>query len=91
MKKELSPITTARWNNKEIDDIAFLDHIFEATKVEIKPRVYRGDWKELIWCVEIYDWENNKELKTLVNFPSREKAVREALLWYYFEYYLENA
>ena len=77
----------------EVDDIHFLDYLYEVQHIELRPRVYKGDFGERLWCVEVYDWSKNKEchIKNLVGFKSREEAVHSSIIWYYKEYIVKNS
>ena len=74
--KEISFVISEQWKKGQVDDTFFLDHIFNTTQLELKPRVYRGDWGQLVWCVEIIDWLANKHIikvcEECVNKKDRE-------------------
>ena len=69
----------------EITDIDLLDYLYEVQSMELRPRIYRGDYGERLWCVEIYDWSKkfDNHIKTLVGYKTRKDAVHYALLWYF--------
>ena len=77
----------------DLTDIDFLDYLYEVQLIEFRPRIYRGDFGERLWCVEIYDWSKKTEnhVKTLVNFRTRKEAVYMSLIWYYQEYSVKNS
>ena len=82
-----------RYEMDEVDDIHFLDYFYEVQCIELRPRIYKGDFGERLWCVEVYDWSKNKEchIKNLVGFKSREEAVHSSIIWYYKEYIVKNS
>ena len=77
----------------DLTDIDFLDYLYEVQLMEFRPRIYKGDFGERLWCVEIYDWSKKTEnhVKTLVNFRTRKEAVYMSLIWYYQEYSVKNS
>ena len=77
----------------EITDIDFLDYLYEVQLMEFRPRIYKGDFGERLWCVEIYDWskKTDNHVKTLVGFPTRKESVYMSLIWYYQEYSVKNS
>jgi hypothetical protein len=77
----------------EITDIDLLDYLYEVQSMEFRPRIYKGDFGERLWCVEIYDWSKKADnhVKTLVNFRTRKEAVYMSLIWYYQEYSVKNS
>lgn len=77
--------------HESIIDIDVLDYIYQVQCVELRPRIYKGDFGERLWCVEVYDWSNNEShVKNLVGFHTREEAVHKALVWYFSEYSVKN-
>jgi hypothetical protein len=81
-----------RYEIDEVEDTDILDYLYEVQTMELRPRIYRGDYGELLWCVEVYDWSKKKEchIKNLVGFKSRREAVHISLIWYYEEYSVKN-
>lgn len=80
-------------NRNDLTDIDFLDYLYEIQSIEIRPRIYKGDFNQRIWCVEVYDWskKTDNHVKTLVNYYTRKDAVHFALVWYYQEYSVKNS
>jgi hypothetical protein len=69
--------------NEYINEVDILDYIFNAEKLELRPRVYTGDYANLMWCVEIIDWKEGFNVTTLTGYATRREAIHEALLWFY--------
>jgi hypothetical protein len=78
---------------EDLNDTDILDYLYEVQFMEFRPRIYKGDFGERLWCVEIYDWSKKTEnhIKTLVGFHTRKEAVYTSLIWYYEEYSVKNS
>lgn len=73
--------------------MAIVDFIYDSFGIEIRPRVYKGDYGERLWCVEVYDWykTGNNHLQNLVGYRSRQEAVHKTLIWFWTELYVKNS
>lgn len=76
----------------DLTDVDFLDYLYEVQSIELRPRVYKADFGERFWCVEVYDWskKTDNHVKTLVGYHHRDEAVYSSLIWYYQEYSVKN-
>ena len=77
----------------EMMDTDIVDFIYDSFGIEIRPRVYKGDYGERLWCVEVYDWykTGDNHLQNLVGYRSRQEAVHKALVWFWTELYVKNS
>ena len=78
---------------EEVDDIHFLDYLYEVQCIELRPRIYKGDYGERLWCVEVYDWSKKDDchILNLTGFNNRKEAVHQALIWYYKVFSVKNS
>jgi hypothetical protein len=77
----------------EVEDIDFLDYLYEVQCIELRPRAYREDIWNMKWCVEVYDWSKKDDchILNLTGFSNRKEAVHQALIWYYKVFSVKNS
>lgn len=79
--------------NESMTDLDVLDYLYEVQYIELRPRIYRGDFGDRLWCVEVYDWSKKGEphIKNLVNYRTRQEAIHKSLIWYFSENSVKNS
>jgi len=79
--------------HESIIDIDVLDYLYNIQCIELRPRIYRGDFGDRLWCVEVYDWlkKGDTHIRNLVGFHTRQEAIHESLKWYFSEYSVKKS
>lgn len=86
VSEEVKNVLPKEFQRDNLSQEEIIDFLFDTLLIEIRPRPYKGDFGQFLWCCEVHNWNVLGHYpKMLANCETKEEVINNAILYVFTE------